>query len=218
MTKYRGPWNAAGVRHRQTPRVYKPCKPVGSNEDIECSVARGEIPLPKWTCCKGCGHHMCSCEQEEPCLAPQEPCTCWPALKPQLPITLDKSNEVHCYPHHEAWDRLTGTGCTRCQAEKREQAKSEVGQRLYPGALVSRDAATGSLVPFNFNVPANRVVGTTYEQLEKGDQVEVDLLSGLIRKAKSAAVQADMQPLSPAYLDGIDDQLAACEAQNEKPR
>ena len=65
MTNYRGPWNAAGHRHRQTPRRYVPVGPVGEHQPI------GEVNQPfLWNpetgersarTCQLCGYHECSC-------------------------------------------------------------------------------------------------------------------------------------------------------------
>lgn len=82
---YRGPWNAAGLRHRQTPRRYKAVAPVG---DHELNVQGHGLPegtyrylengkrvsitlredRPTWPgvepeVCPGCKVHVCSCEK-----------------------------------------------------------------------------------------------------------------------------------------------------------
>jgi hypothetical protein len=133
---YRGPWNAAGMRHRQTPRTYKPCKPVGDASNKNAPE------------CIGCSMHVCSC--------------------------------------------------------KKPTAKFDVGGQLHAGAVVSVDAASGRLVPFNSYATSNRVVGHAMEPLECGDKVELDLSTGRIRKfdptaqwlgKKAKAVEVQQQPM-----------------------
>lgn len=55
---YRGPWNAAGTRHRQTPRKYRACGPVGEKRMLGAPRATDMV-------CHGCGYHVCSCEKSK---------------------------------------------------------------------------------------------------------------------------------------------------------
>jgi len=172
-TKRQQPWAMASLRHRQTPRKYREVGPIGDAYKA-CPVRYADSQWQQVTC-PGCGYHSCSCETFSGASRP--------ALKPQLPITLDKSNVVHCYPHDESWDRLTGTGCIRCQAEKREPRRYQI---CWTHNLWSFDSADTCALCTIINFKAKSA-------------------------ARAALVQADMQPvmLSPESLKAAIEKIKA---------
>lgn len=107
---YRGPWNAAGLRHRQTPRRYKPVAPIGEPQDFATPEMRARsraryatsiyLETGHVSTCAHCGYHVCSCSDG--------------------PLTLDKAisrakaGERQAEAHRASMQPQGGTAASTC--------------------------------------------------------------------------------------------------------